>query len=290
MAQANSAELPVVKDLGEFDFKSGSALERLVFNNRFIVIVLCLLATIGLGYQASKIQLAAGFEKNLPKDHEFVVNYQENKENLKGLGNNLRVVVAVDEGTIFTKENLKYIEQVNDEIFFIPGVDRNGMKSIFTPNTRWRVVTEEGFEGGPVIPGNFDGSERSIAEVKLNIRRAGIVGDLVANNQKSVAIIVPLLDLDPNTGERLDYATLAGKLEEVRAKFTEGESGRSIHIIGFAKLVGDLIEGMVSVMMFFAVAVVIAAVLLYWYTRCLRSTLIVIACTVVAVVWQMGLL
>jgi predicted RND superfamily exporter protein len=246
--------------------------------------------TLVLGFQATKIQLQAGFEKTLPKAHQFVINYQENKNELKGLGNNLRVVVSVEEGTIFTPDNLKYFEQVNDEIFYIPGVDRNGMKSIFTPNTRWRVVTEEGFEGGPVIPGDFDASPRSIGEVKLNIMRAGIMGDLVANDEKSGAIIVPLLDINPETGERLDYAELGDKLEEIREKFADPGNGRDIKIIGFAKLIGDLIDGLVAVMLFFAVAVIIATLLLFLYTRCLRSTVMVNSITLVAVVWQLGIL
>jgi len=290
MAHAEQSDLPVISDLHEFDYQSGTFLERLVFNNRGVVMALCALVTVVLGFQAFRIELKAGFEKTLPKAHQFVINYQENKNELKGLGNNLRIVVAVEEGTIFTSENLKFLEAVNDEIFYIPGVDRIGMKSLFTPNTRWRVVTEQGFEGGPVIPGDFDGSEASIGEVRRNILRAGITGDLVANNGKSAAIIVPLLDKNPETGERLDYAELSDKLEEIREKFTEGNENRSIHIIGFAKLIGDLIEGLFSVMVFFAIAVVIATLLLYWYTRCLRSTLMVIGCTLVAVMWQLGLL
>ena len=63
-----------------------------------------------------------------------------------------------------------------------------------------------------------------------------------------------------------------------------------VHIIGFAKIVGDLIAGLKSVVMFFFVAVLIATGLLYWYTRCLRSTLVVIVITMGAVVWQLGLL
>jgi predicted RND superfamily exporter protein len=290
MAHSSAPDLPVISDLSEFDHQSGTFLERLVFNNRALVVVLCALTTIILGYQATKIQLQAGFEKTLPKAHQYVINYQENANELKGLGNNLRIVVAVKEGTMFTPENLKFFEAVNDEIFFIPGVDRNGMKSIFTPNTRWRVVTEEGFEGGPVIPGDFDASPRSIGEVKLNIARAGIMGDLVANNEKSLAMIVPLLDNNPETGERLDYADLSKKLEDIRDKFTADDPDKSIHIIGFAKLVGDLIDGLIVVMMFFGIAVLIAIALLYWYTRCLRSTVMVIFITIVAVVWQMGIL
>jgi uncharacterized protein len=290
MAHSSQPDLPIIGDLNEFDYQSGTFLEKLVFNNRPVVMTLCLLVTLVLGYQATKIQLQAGFEKTLPKNHQYVINYQANKNELKGLGNNLRIVVAVKEGTIFTPENLKYIEEVNDEVFFIPGVDRNGMKSIWTPNTRWRVVTEEGFEGGPIIPGDYDASERSIAEIKVNIARAGIMGDLVSNDEKSAAIIVPLLDYNPETGERLDYAALGKKLEEIRDKFTDGNPDRTIHIIGFAKLIGDLLDGMLAVMGFFAVAVVIATLLLYLYTRCIRSTLMVIACTLVAVLWQMGIL
>ena len=290
MAHASSDDLPVISDLKDFDPQSGTFLERLVFNHRAIVVVLCFITTIILGYQATKIQLQAGFEKTLPKAHQYVINYQNNANELKGLGNNLRVAVAVKEGTIFTKENLAFLEEVNDELFFMPGVDRNGMKSIWTPNTRWRVVTEEGFEGGPVIPGDYDGSEESIEEIKVNIARAGIMGDLVSNDGKSAAIIVPLLDINPETGERLDYAELGVKLEEIRERFTAGNPDRSIHIIGFAKLIGDLIDGLFSVMAFFGIAVVITIILLYMYTKCFRSTLMVIGCTLIAVVWQLGIL
>tara|TARA_R110002124_G_scaffold3292_7_gene22472 strand:+ start:5403 stop:7799 length:2397 start_codon:yes stop_codon:yes gene_type:complete len=291
MAHASQSDLPVIANLKDFDEQSGTFLERLVFNHRRTVLVLCALVTLVLGFQATKIQLQAGFEKTLPKAHDYVINYQANQNDLKGLGNNLRIVVAVKEGTIFTPANLKYLEKVNDEIFFVPGVDRNGMKSLFTPNTRWRVVTEEGFEGGPVIPGDYDpDSPQSIGEIQLNMVRAGIIGDLVSNDLKSMTIIVPLLDKNPETGERLDYAELSNKLEEVRERFTADDPDKSIHIIGFAKLVGDLIDGLYAVMGFFAIAVVIATLLLYWYTRCIRSTVMVIAITLVAVVWQMGIL
>ena len=35
------------------------------------------------------------------------------------------------------------------------------------------------------------------------------------------------------------------KLEEIRDQFTQGNPDKSIHIIGFAKLIGDLIDGLV---------------------------------------------
>ncbi|NQX89474.1 MAG: RND family transporter [Halioglobus sp.] len=291
MAHVKESDLPVVRQLADFDFQSGSLLERLVFNHRGIVLFLCGALTLFLGYQATKIQLQAGFEKTLPKTHQFVINYQANRNELKGLGNNLRIVLSVKEGTIFSPENLKLFEELSNEVFFVPGVDRNGMKSLFTPNTRWRMVTEEGFEGGPVIPGDFNpDAPESIAQVQINILRAGIVGDLVGNDSKSATIIAPLLDKNPETGERLDYAELSKTLEDIRSRFSADDPDKAIHIIGFAKLVGDLIDGLLAVMGFFAIAVAIATALLFLYTRCIRSTILVILVTLVAVTWQLGIL
>lgn len=73
------------------------------------------------------------------------------------------------------------------------------------------------------------------------------------------------------TGERLDYGKLSDQLEEIREKLAGDNPDRAIQIIGFARLVGDLLDGLLVVMGFFAVPVLIATALLYWYTRCLRA-------------------
>ena len=127
--------------------------------------------------------------------------------------------------------------------------------------------------------------------LKLNIRRANIVGNLVANDFRSSMVFVPLLERNADTGERLDYHAFSQKLEQrVRAKYENAGHGKvKIHVIGFAKLAGDLIDGLVKVASFFLVAALIAALIIFLYTRCLRSTVLVVACSVVAVVWQLGL-
>ncbi|MCR9106180.1 MAG: MMPL family transporter [Gammaproteobacteria bacterium] len=300
LSDAHASDLPVITDPSEFGLQSGSLLERMVFNYRWIVIGLCAVITVLLAFQATKIQLRPGFEKMLPENHPYVINFKDNYEHLRGLGNILRVVVSTpDGGSVYDPEFLATLEAVNEAIFFLPGVDRKGLKSVWTSNTRWRVVTEEGFDGGPVMPPDYNGSQASIEELKRNVARAGLVGDLIANNLQSAAILVPLLDTNPDTGEPLNYYEFATAIEEVRQQFegvnvevgaATGQQGVRIYITGFAKLIGDLIEGLFSVMVFFAIAVAIATALLYWYTRCMRSTLVVIGCTLVAVVWQLGLL
>jgi predicted RND superfamily exporter protein len=284
-------EMPVVKDLKEFDQKSGNVLERLIFNNRLVVMSICVVVTLLLGYQATKLVFNASFEKMLPQSHPYIKNYLANKNDLRGLGNSIRVVVENTKGDIFDAEYLDLLRQINDDLVLTTGVDRAWVKSIWTPAVRWNEVTEEGFQGGPVMPDNFDGSPEKVAQLKQNITRSGIVGSLLGTNYKSAMVFVPLMDSDPNTGKRLDYSVFSKQIDDnIRMKYEAMGKGKiKVHVVGFAKLVGDLIAGLMQVMTYFGLAALIAAIVIFLYTRCIRSTALVILCSVVAVIWQLGL-
>jgi predicted RND superfamily exporter protein len=298
----NLDAMPVVKDARDFDPQSGSVLERGIFNNRLAVVIACALVTIILAYVAvTQLVLNASFEKMIPQSQPYIKNYLEHKNDLRGLGNSIRVVVESTTGDIFDKQYLEALKQINDEIFLTPGVDRAWVKSLWTPAIRWTEVTEEGFQGGPVMPDRYDGSPRANEQLRANIARSPSAGSLIANDLKSSMIFVPLADRDPRTGTRLDYRGFSRLLEDnVRAKYELSknleknvrgmETGQvKVRIIGFAKLIGELIEGLALVMVYFVVAALIAAAIIYAYTRCIRSTLLVIGCSLIAVIWQLGL-
>jgi predicted RND superfamily exporter protein len=282
------SQQPVVRDPKDFDKNSGNLAERALFNHRPAIVLLCLVITVLLGFQATKLKLNASFEKMIPTHHPYVVNYLENKSELGGLGNSLRIAVEVGEGTIFNKSYLETLQKMNDEIYLLPGVDRPFMKSLWTSNTRWTGVTEEGLEGGTIIPDNYDGSEKSLEVIRSNLEHSNEIGQLVANNFKSSIIFVPLLDINTQTGQPLDLRQFSQDLEKIRGKYQS--DGIKIHITGFTKIVGDLIDGLQQVMMFFVAAILIASMFLFWYTRCWRSTMLVMMCSLIAVLWQFGLL
>jgi hypothetical protein len=278
----------VIRDVAAVDRRSGSLLERLLFNNRPAVLLICLITTLVLGYQALGLSLNAAFDKMIPTNHPYINNFLDNRKQLAGGGNGMRIAVAVKEGSIFDAEYLDTVRQLSDELFLLPGVDRPYMKSLWAPAVRWTGVTEDGLDGGPVIPDDYDGSAESLEQVRINVERSGEIGQLVAENYRSSIILLPLQDRIAETGERIDYHALSQRIEALRAKYESDKV--SIHVTGFAKVVGDLIEGLLQVLMFFAAAIVICTTLLYWYTRCLRSSLLVMFCSLVAVVWLFGLL
>ncbi|MND30265.1 MMPL family protein [compost metagenome] len=289
MAATRQDTLPVIRNLDDFDPRSGNCLERLVFNHRLPFLLCMLLATLVLGYMAlTRLELRPSFDKMLPQSHPYIQNYLENRPSLRGLGNAVRVVVENTQGDIFDPGYLQTLRHINDELFLSQGVDRAWVKSLWSPAVRWTEVTEEGFQGGPVMPDGYQGAAGDIEQLRQNIERANIVGSLVARDFKSSMLIVPLLDQDSATGKGLDYHAFSQKLEQLRSQYQASGQYR-IHVIGFAKLMGDLIDGLIQVMAFFALAVLTSLLIIYCYTRCVRSTLLVVLCSLTAVVWQLGI-
>ncbi len=286
---SQSSDFAAIGTLEDFDQNSGNRLERLLFNNRRWVVILCALVTLALAWSAFGVRLNASFSKTIPTHHPYVVNFLNLEKDLKGLSNVVRLTVAVPgEGGIFTPQYVETLRQLNDEVYGLPGVDRSFMKSLWMPAVRWIASTEDGYEGGPVMPPDYNGSSESLKKLGENVRRSGEIGQLVSPDLKSSVIYVPLLEKNAETGEMLDYGQLSKSLEALRAKYEA--QGVKVHITGFAKVMGDLIDGLQAVLSFFALAILITTATLFYFTRCARSSALVLVCTLVAVVWLLGLL
>jgi hypothetical protein len=282
-----SAEQTVTRRLEEFDPRSGNVLERLIFNNRLAIVLICLLLTALLGSQAIRLKVNASFEKTLAQSQPFIRNYLDNRNIARGLGNTVRIVVENKTGEIYDPEYLRTLREINDAVFLMPGVDRLFMKSLWTPSVRWTQITEEGYRGGAVMPQDYTGSPASLNQLKRNVMLAGIVGSVVSNDQHSSMIVVPLIEKNAVTGEPLDYEAFSRDLD--RQVLSHQSDRIGIHITGFARLVGDLIEGIGKMSRYFVVAALVAAGAIFLYTRCVRSTVLVLVCSMTAVVWQLGI-
>jgi predicted RND superfamily exporter protein len=265
--------------------------ENLVFGHRRLVIAAFALTTLFMGYQASNLKIDAGFAKLLPLEHEYMRTYVQYRDEFGGAN---RVVIAIraPEGNIFEPEFFQILRQVTDDVFFIPGVERTQVMSLFTPNVRFTEVVEDGISGGNVIPDDFEPTPEGLARVRENLLKSAYMGRLVANDFSAAIVVAQLLEVNPNTGERLDYIHVADQLEQIRKKYSEHDLGLAFdyHIIGFAKVIGDIAAGVTRVVLFFLIAFVITAIFVYVYSQSLKLTLIVVGCALMAVIWQLGLL
>ncbi|MGS0675558.1 efflux RND transporter permease subunit [Shewanella sp. 125m-1] len=262
--------------------------ESYLFRHRAFVIFLFAIVTLFLGLQASNLKMDAAFVKNIPLNHSYMQTYLKHQKQFGG-ANSIMVAVEDTSGDIFNANFFDALKNVHDQLFFIPGVDRAQVKSLFSPSTRFTEVVEDGFAGGPVIPADFSTTEQGLKIVRGNIEKAGIVGRLIAEDYSAAMVSAQLMDFDPQTGEALDTLAFAAQLEkELREQYETDDI--KIHIIGFAKMAGDVADGAKGVLLFFLIAILVTAVMVYFFSKSVALTILPLVCSLIAVIWQLGLL
>ena len=228
-------------------------LETLVFRFRGLILAVFAAFTLYSGFYAFQLKMTAGFEKQLPAGHEYIQTFQEYRDRLFG-SNRIIVVLKMREGQIWNRDFFSTYKDLTDALFYMPGVARHTLTSLWTPNSRYFEITEDGFVADDVIPGtitidNIDSQcvsrlktaslatkcEPALQIIENNVVRGGFVGRLVANDFSAAMVRAELLDYDVKTGERLDYFDLADKLESAEgglSHFGRGGGGAGSYLGG----------------------------------------------------------
>ncbi len=333
-------------------------IEPLIYARRWLTMGVLLAVTAALFAQMIQIERDAGFDKSIPLEHPYMQVLKQYQAEFGG-ANTVLVALIQKDGDVYNARFLSELKAATDEIFFLPGVDRARVSSLFTPDVRFIEVVEGGFKGGNVMPPDYAPTPEMLQTVRENVGKAGIIGRYVSNDQRGAMIFSELLEVDPVSGERLDYEKVAHQLEEklrgrftspkkyvyrmktARAPFAAGEvvyegfvdygwklwvqtfdvvkkaegqdkaevyevKGRElavevadnaqynpdigVHVIGFAKVVGDVIDATVEVVVFFILTLIMTGLLLWLYTGALKLALLPLVCSITAVIWEFGLL
>ena len=258
-----------------------------VYARRRLTFAVLLAFTAAMLYQALHLQPDAGYEKQIPLQHPYMQVFKKYEKAFGG-ANLVTIALVRRNGDIYEERFLDALRRATDDIFFLPGVDRSRVTSLFTPGVRYLEVIEGGFSGGDVVPRDYAPSPRMFALIRANVGKAGIIGRLVSNDQRGAMIVAELLEHNPVTGERLDYRQVANALEVVRARYQTPEI--SVHVIGFAKVVGDVTDASLEVAGYFVVALVLTMLLLWAFCGSFRLSLLPLSAALCAVIWELGLL
>ena len=264
-------------------------LERLIFGHRTAILVLFALGTVLLGTTAFRgLRIDTSFNKTLPVRHEYMRTYLDPRVAEFRGANRVLVALIARDGNMFTPQFFAAMRKATDEVIVMYGIDRTQVQSIFTPNVRYLEVVEQGIEAGNVVPADFSPTPESMARVRDNIIKAGIVGRLVANDFSGALVSAIVLDTDAQ-GKPVDPIRVAHELERRVRTPLEGH-GIDVHIIGFAKVMGDIADGAAAVVLFAVITLVLTLLAVRIYCQSWRVAFIPVLCSVVAVIWQLGTL
>ncbi len=268
-----------------------AALESFVFRYRGPILLLLAAATLVMGYYAAQLRMDAGFAKQLPRDHEYIETFLEYRDQLFG-ADRIMIVLRARNGDIWTTDFLATLAHATDAVFFLPGIDRRTVTSLWTPNTRYIEITEEGMRsedviGGDITPDNI--SQGDIEPIRARVIHGGHVGRLVASDHSAAMIMANIVNIDPLGDEKLDYLDLADRLEsEIRQSFQDER--HDVHILGFVKQMGDIASGAKTAGFFFVLAFILTAAAVQAYSRSWILTSTTLFCSLTSVVWQFAMI
>ena len=279
------------------DSKIAQALEKLIFGNRLVIVIVFALLTLLLMATAVRgLRIDASFTKQLPLKHEYMQTFVKHQAEF-GSANRVLIALVARDGNMFQAAFFDALKKATDEVLVMDGIDRTRVQSLFTPNVRYMEVVEGGIEAGNVVDAEFLPTPEGLEKVRENILKAGIRGRLVANDFSGALISAVVLEQDA-TGKPIDPIAVAHELEtRVRDKIQNDVvlvqaqgSGVDVHMIGFAKVVGDIADGAMSVVIFAIVTILLTLLAVWYYVQSFKVALVPIVCSIVAVIWQLGML
>lgn len=268
-----------------------NAVEPFIYARRWLSMGVLLVLTAFFLWQASMLKNDAGFDKSIPLGHPYMHVLKQYQADFGSANTVLIALIETPQNEhpdIYNAQFFKRLKEVTNAVFFLPGVDRSRVSSLFTPDVRYIEVVEDGFKGGNVVPSDFAPSPQEFAKIKNHVADAGIIGRYTTKDQRGAMVFAQLLEVNPVTGKRIDYEETAKQLEQIRQKFQDQDI--SIHILGFAKVVGDVIDQAKVVVGFFLLTLVMTMILLWLYIGSFELALLPLVCSVTAVVWEFGLL
>ena len=257
-----------------------------IFSRRKSLLFMFVVLTIALGFSSSNIKTGADFLKTVPVNHDYMKVFSEYKKSFGG-ANKIIVAITPANDSVYTNTSLNILKEITEDVFFIDGIERSSVTSLFTPNVRFVEVVEEGFRAGNIISADFSGAESQIIKIRENVLKSNWNGRIVARNGSSALVVATILDQDQK-GNTVDVFKIAKSLENIRKKYETDEL--KVHIIGYSKAVGDIADGASGVIIFFGYAFLLIMILLVIYFKSFLLTLYTLICSLVPVVWLLGLM
>jgi predicted RND superfamily exporter protein len=173
--------------------------EPVIFRWRVVTLAVLLILTVFLGWNAAQLRPNAGWLKMVPKEHPYMKTFMEYYKDFGG-ANTVLIALHNNKGDIYQPEFMETLRKTSDDAFFIPGVDRARVTSIFSPSILYVEVVEGGLSGENVIPSTYTPTPEMMVRIRRNVAKASVIGRLVSEDQTTAMIQLELLESDPSAG------------------------------------------------------------------------------------------
>jgi len=255
----------------------------LLLRNKLVFTISVLLATIFMGYQATKMELSYEFAKILPDNDPTFIEYQNFKKQFGEDGNVM--VLGFEDKNFFTLQKFNDWYHLSKAIKVIPGI-----KDVLSVPTIFDVTKNDSLEKLEFVPliTKIPTKQEEVTKIKERVYQLPFYEGLVYNKDNGATLMAITYNKSSlNSSLRLEIVKQVKILTQAFAT----KHGIEMHYSGMPYIRTQLMEKISHEMtLFLFLAIVITALILWLFFRSGLNVFFSLVIVVIGVVWSVGLL
>lgn len=254
---------------------------NIILRNRFIILAIMALLTVLLGYYAlTGLKIDNKYGNMLPKDSPTQITYLKFKKMFGEDGSAL--IIAIQDKDLYTKEKFLLWKNLGDSILQIDGVT-----SVISEAKLFNLINDTANSQFTIKPifSDISFKEKSIEQIKNEIRRNPIYNGVLYNDSTNVSLM--MVSLDESFLVDKEKQKVVIEIENL-AKSYEKEFNK-VHFAGLPHmrvLIGKRVMSEMYIFVF--LSLLISFGVMYFFFRSVRVTLISLVVVAITVIWAMG--
>lgn len=256
-------------------------LSQIILRNRILILSILFVLTVFFGYFAfTSLKLDNKYGNMLPKKSPAQSAYLKFKEMFGEDGGTL--VIAIQTDNLYTEENFLRWKQLGDSLSSMEGVN-----SVVSEADLFTIVNNkalEKFETEPIFQ-DPTFSEKSVAEIRKQIRQIPLYNNLLYNDSTNVSLM--MIGIDESFLSDQKKSGVVIEIEDIAIGYEEYFG--KIHFAGLPHIRVVIGKRVVSEMyIFIGLAILVTSLLLYIFFRSFRVVLFCNLVVFTAVIWSLG--
>jgi predicted RND superfamily exporter protein len=256
-------------------------LANIILRNRFLILGVHALLTVLFGYfTITGLKIDNKYGNLLPENTETQQTYLKFKEMFGEDGSAL--VIGIQNDSLFTEEKFKKWKELGDSILQMGGV--NSVVSEAKIFTLRNDKNNEQFIAKPIFS-DITFKEKSIDSIRKEVRNNPLYKNMLYNDSNNVSLM--MVSIDEKYLQDRNKQKVVMHIEELASTY-EKVFGK-VHFAGLPHmrvLIGKRV--MAEMYIFVALSIAVSSLIMYFFFRSIRITMICNIVVLVTVVWAMG--
>ena len=249
---------------------------------RIWVVAIIALLTVFLLFFAQKGQVRTDLSDLMPADHPYIKVHQEFKESLGG-SNLVSIMLEVKEGDIFNKDFLMKVQKITRDLRLVPAVNDYQIISLAARKVKEVSAGTYGIVSFPLMWPKVPETQEEIDKLRESVLSNRLVyGTYVSIDLKAALITVDFIE------RALDYKEVYKEITKLVNLHRDDTV--TIRVVGEPILQGLVDDYMPRTLYLFIITIgFLALLLLAFFMRSFRGTLLPVLAAFVSAIWALGI-